>query len=120
MVDINGNTSWQKLRVFCAEHIDIASDLCAFKRVDSEASGGEAHDSRLKDVLEEIQSDGTPLRLKDLKVNGDDLVALGVEPKRRAEILKNLWRETVLNLSLNDREKALAYLEKCAEKSKSD
>ena len=112
MVDINGNTSWNKLRWFAVEHIDVADDLCAFKRVDCEASCGEIHGSRLEKALEEVRSDGTPLGIKDLKVTGDDLVSLGVEPKRRATLLRDLHRDTVMNLSLNSREKALAYLQK--------
>lgn len=112
MIDINGDMKRNKLRWFAVEHIDIADDICAFKRVDSEASCGEPHDSRLKDALAEVRSDGTPLSLKDLKVNGEDLIQLGVEPKRRAEILRNLLKATVLNLSLNDREKALAYIDR--------
>ena len=112
MADINGNTSWSKLRWFAAEHIDVMDDLCAFKRVDCEASCGEAHGSRLEDVLEEVRNDGTPLGLKDLKVTGDDLIALGVEPKERAVLLRELFRDTVMNPSLNSREKALGYLEK--------
>ena len=114
MIDIDGNMSWNKLRWFAASHNDIADDICAFKRVDSEASCGEAHDSRLKDALEEVRTDGTPLTLKELKVGGDDLVALGIEPEKRADVLKKLWKETVCNPTLNDRGKALAYLEKVA------
>ena len=112
MVDINGDMRWNKLRWFAVEHLDIADDLCAFKRVDSEASCGEPHDSRLKDALEEVRRDGTPLALKDLKVSGEDLIALGVAPKDRAKALKDLWRATVYNLELHDREKALQYLKK--------
>ena len=110
MIDIDGNMSWNKLRWFAVKHIDVADDVCAFKCVDSEASCGQPHDSRLKDALAEVRSDGTPLSLRELKVSGEDLIDLGVEPKRRAEILQNLWKETVLNLSLNTREKALAYI----------
>ena len=115
MVDLKNDMSWQKLRWFAVEHIGIADDLCAFKRVDSEASCGEAHDSRLKDALADVRADGTPLSLKDLKVNGDDLIALGIAPVRRAEILRELWRDTVLNPNLNDREKALACVKKLAQ-----
>lgn len=115
MVDLKNDMSWQKLRWFAVEHIDIADDLCAFKRADSEASCGEAHDSRLKDALAEVRADGTPLSLKDLKVGGYDLVELGIEPRRRTEILRELWRDTVLNPNLNDRGKALACVKKLAQ-----
>ena len=112
MVDIDGNMSWNKLRWFAVKHIDVADDICAFKRVDSEASCGEPHDSRLKDALLEVRTDGTPLSIKDLKVNGQDLIDLGVQPKHRAELLHELLKDTVFDLNLNSREKALAYLKK--------
>ena len=116
MIDINGNMAWNKLRWFAVEHIDIADDLCTFKRVDSEASCGEPHDSRLKAALEEVLHDGTPLSIKDLKVGGDDLIKLNVPPTMRAEMLKKLWHDTVCNLSLSDRDKALAYIERAIKK----
>ncbi len=112
MVDIDNNMSWNKLRWFAVEHLDVADDICEFKRIDSEASCGEPHESRLKDALKEVRSDGTPLSLKDLKVNGQDLIDLEIQPKDRADMLYGLWKDTVFNLNLNDREKAIAYLEK--------
>lgn len=59
-----------------------------------------------------MQFDGTPLSIKDLKVNGNDLIALGVAENKRSEILKDLWLDTVMNPLLDDRDKALAYIEK--------
>ena len=117
MLDLKGDMSWNKLRWFSVEHNDIADDLCAFKRVDCEASCGEAHGNRLEQALQEVRIDGTPLSLKDLKVSGEDLVSLGVAPQRRAEILRELWRDTVFNPALNNRESALSYLEKKVQKA---
>lgn len=116
MVDINGNMAWNKLRWFAVEHLAVAEDICTFKRVDSEASCGEPHDSRLKDALEEVLHDGTPLKLKYLKVGGDDLINLSIPPTMRADVLKKLWHETVCNLALNTRESALAYVKRLADK----
>ena len=50
--------------------------------------------------------------MKDLKINGNDLVNIGVDEKSRAKILNALWLDTVMNPVLNDRDKALAYVEK--------
>ena len=60
----------------------------------------------------EMQNDGSPLSVKDLKINGNDLVNIGVDEKSRAKILNALWLDTVMNPVLNDRDKALAYVEK--------
>lgn len=118
MVDIHGDMSIDKLRLFAVEHIDVADDVCAFKRIDSEASCGEPHDSRLKSALDEVRADGTPLNVKELKVDGNDLILLGVPSYERAGLLKELLRDTVLNPRLNDRDKALAYIAKKAEDKK--
>ena len=59
-----------------------------------------------------MRIDGTPLCVKDLKVDGNDLVALGVDEKQRGKFLEELWLDTVMNPDLIDRDKALAYLKK--------
>ena len=50
--------------------------------------------------------------MKDLQINGNDVVNIGVDEKSRAKILNALWLDTVMNPALNDRDKALAYVEK--------
>ena len=113
MTDINGDTSTAKLRRFVALNYDIIFDLCDLMDADALASSGKIdRENRIRTIANEMQFDGTPLSIKDLKVNGNDLIALGVAENKRSEILKDLWLDTVMNPLLDDRDKALAYIEK--------
>lgn len=113
MVDINGNTSQAKLRRFVVEHADIIEDLCDLMDIDGIASCGKlTRPNRLREEYEYLKSKGIPLCVKDLKVTGNDLVDMGVECKYRSTLLKDLLLETAMNPHLNDRDVALAYVEK--------
>lgn len=117
MVDIKGDMSHAKLRLFAVEHADIAEDLCLLKDVDAEASSGNKPEiNRLREVYNEVLTDGTPLSLAELSVNGDDLKGLGICGRDIGCILNELFYDTVLNPNLNSREKALAYVQKKREK----
>ena len=61
--------------------------------------------------MKEIEDDGTPLCVKGLKISGQDLVNMGVDEKTRGKILEELWLDTAENPALNDREKAIDYVE---------
>ena len=113
MTDINGDTRAAKLRRFVAINYDVIFDLCDLMDADAMASSGKIdRENRIRNIAIEMQKDGSPLSVKDLKINGNDLVNIGVDEKSRATILKALWLDTVMNPVLNDRDKALAYVEK--------
>ncbi|MCM1306865.1 MAG: HD domain-containing protein [Bacteroides sp.] len=121
MVDIKGDTSPHKLRRFAARNSEIMDDLCVIKDVDAEAScGHKVAMNRLRDAWEEVKGDGTPLSLKDLKVDGNDLLALGAESKNIGDMLKELLDDTILNPALNDRKKALEYVKRKLNKKSDD
>lgn len=117
MVDLKGDMSDGKLRLFLAEHSDIAEDLIALKRADAFATRasdvGELHIER---VWREMLADGTPLAVKDLPVGGLDAERAGFSGREIGEALAVLHREAVLNPVLRERDKALAFLEKRAAK----
>ena len=113
MTDINGDTKAAKLRRFVAINYDVIFDLCDLMDADAMASSGKIdRENRIRNIAIEMQKDGSPLSVKDLKINGNDLVNIGVDEKSRAKILNALWLDTVMNPVLNDRDKALAYVEK--------
>lgn len=113
MVDLRGDMSLAKLRRFVAKNMDIIDDLCALMNADAIASKGvNDRPDRVAIVAKQLREDGTPLCIKQLKINGSDLVDLGVEEEYRGKLLEELWEDTVMNPSLNDRRKALAYIEK--------
>jgi tRNA nucleotidyltransferase (CCA-adding enzyme) len=59
---------------------------------------------RLKARISRIAADGDPLTLKDLAVNGHDLVEWNVAPRERSGILRRLLEFVYENPDLNSRE----------------
>lgn len=113
MTDLKGDMSEAKLRRFVAINQDVVYDLCDLADADALASCGRLDkENRIRQIANEMRIDGTPLCVKDLKVDGNDLVALGVDEKQRGKLLEELWLDTVMNPDLIDRDKALAYLKK--------
>lgn len=111
MADVGGNTSEAKLRRFIVRHADIIDDLCLLMDADAYATKELPHErNRLRWQLEFMRSEGLPLKIADLKVDGRDLIALGAPEKQRGRLLCDLLEETALNPLLNDREKAIKYL----------
>lgn len=112
MTDVKGDMPKGKLRRFVVENFDVIRDLCDFMDADSIAHKGESGRSdAIRRVVKEIEDDGTPLRVKDLKISGQDLVNMGVDEKTRGKILEELWLDTAENPALNDRKKAIDYVE---------
>ena len=117
MVDLAGDMSEGKLRLFLARHADIADDLVRLKRADAFATKGEDPGVlHIEQVWEKMKEDGTPLSVTDLSVGGDDAAALGFSGREIGDALAALWREAVLNPVLRERGKALAFLERRAAK----
>jgi tRNA nucleotidyltransferase (CCA-adding enzyme) len=89
-------------------------DLLAVKRADTLAQSMYhreeklAYIDELQRVYNEIVAAGDCLRIKDLKINGKDLIALGVpQGQQIGAILNAIFDEVVENPSLNDRETLL-------------
>ncbi len=111
MIDINGNMGVNKLKKFVVEQIDIIEDLILLKDVDGIASAGAlTRENRLRTAYNELKANNIPLRIKDLKVSGQDLIDLGIKPQMRAKVLKQLLIDTAIDFSLNNREKSLRYI----------
>lgn len=92
-------------------------DLLAVKRADCLAQSMYhreeklAYIEELERVFNQVVAAGDCLKIKDLKINGKDLIAMGVpQGQKIGEILNALFDEVVENPQLNERE----YLEKRA------
>lgn len=117
MVDINGNMKQGKMTWFVAENFALALDLADLKDCDSiGAKGAPLERNRVRETYQKIIDEKLPVSIKDLPVGGKDLVEMGIEEKSRGIALYDLWRASVMNPTLLDREKAIAYLEKRREK----
>lgn len=119
MVDIKGDTSFNKLRRFAVENCGIMDDLCILKDIDAEASCGyKPCVNRVRDAWEEVKRDGTPLSIGDLSIDGRDVAKLGAEGEEIGRILNDLFCDTVLNPALNNRQSAYEYAKRKCEKIK--
>lgn len=113
MTDLNGNMSENKLRRLIAQNIDVMDDVVLVMLADARATNEQIiKQNRIGNMLSSMREEGVPFSIKELKVSGNDLVEMGVDEKMRGVILKQLWIDTVMNMSLHTREKALAYIEK--------
>ncbi len=121
MVDINGNMSEGKLRKFILAHTAVIDDLCDLMDVDAIASiGAITRPNRVRETLKRMREEGVPMSVKELCVSGEDLIALGIEERARADVMTALLEDSALNPILMDRDKALAYLKKAAERLEKD
>ena len=66
--------------------------------------------SRIRAILEEIRAENACLSLKDLAVNGHDLMALGIQGKAVGETLNHLLEQVIDEVLLNEKETLLNYL----------
>ena len=112
MYDIDDVTSENKLRWFLAEKSKQVPQLIELKAADTFASQKIRPELRWAILFNKMKEEKVPLGIKDLKVDGNDLVDLGCPEYERGMILYELWRDTVMNSHLNDREHALEYLKK--------
>lgn len=113
MTDLNGNMSKYKLKRLIAENIDVIDDVILVMFADARATNEQViKQNRISIMLASMREEGVPFSIKELKVSGNDLVEMGVDEKKRGAILRELWLDTVMNMSLNTRDKALAYIQK--------
>lgn len=107
--------------------IENVDDLCAIRIADmcgkynKPVSYKDSEECRLllelKDRIKEIQEKNDALSLKDLKVNGKDLLSMGIPGGKKIGIILNELFETVLeDPQMNEKEKLLKIATKLNEK----
>ena len=111
MVNINRNMRKSKVDWFVAEHSHLAIDLADLIDADTYgATGVYPTENFVREAYNRLVEEKAPFSVKELAVNGGDLIALGIEPRMRSEVLYELWRECVKNPVYRTREKALEYI----------
>lgn len=112
MYDLRGETSIGKVRLFIQKNCDVIEDLFLLQRADCYASLGEkaVYTERLEGVYAEMKRDETPFSVKDLKVDGKDLIELNIDEKSRNTIMQELLQLAILDENVRSREKQLNFL----------
>ena len=94
MFDINGNTKASKCRRFIANNLDIFDDMLALFKADSIGTGyfdGSRTADKLSEIYAKMLEEKVPLSIKELAVDGKDLLSLGFDGKAVGDLLKELW-----------------------------
>ena len=93
---------------------EAVADLLALQWADFTSKGvlGKGPDfSKIDDLLTEIQQEDACLSLKDLAVNGNDLLALGITGKAIGLTLNHLLEQVVDEQLPNEKDALLSYLQ---------
>lgn len=91
-------------------------DLIEVKRADKLAQNPEMTEQELENLnitqsrLDKIISDGEPFTVKDLAVNGNDMIALGLQGRQIGEALDNLLEKVIDNELPNEKSALIKYV----------
>ena len=67
--------------------------------------------NNVENTLKEIVDNGECFRVKDLDINGKDLIAAGIKPgKEIGEMLNKILKEVIKNPDINKKEKLLEII----------
>lgn len=114
MYDLNCETGEKKLRLFVQKNADILADLAALKDADYMGSGmhfgRNPSGIRMEETLRRMREEGVPFSIKDLKVGGSDLIALGIPPAERGKRMEELLRLAANDAHLRTAEGQRAFL----------
>ena len=106
MYDFDGKTKESKLRRFFVEHAPTLEKLTLLKQADYSGCKDDLTlcptNAKWTGILEKMKAEGAPLTLKDLKIKGNELLALGIPPNKIATLLKELLLLAVNQPTLNE------------------
>lgn len=111
MYDVDLKTGERKVRRFLAENYDLLPDLSALKQADFSACRDDLSKAPVLEKWERIlfamRQEGVPFSLKELKIDGKDLLNAGMPPAFVGKCLKELWLHCVCFSADNERERLL-------------
>ncbi|MBR2904236.1 MAG: CCA tRNA nucleotidyltransferase [Clostridia bacterium] len=114
MYDFNCQTGEDKLRRFFVDNYPLLEDVMLLKQADFSGCMDNLSPAptvvRWRALLAEMERQKAPLTLKQLAVDGKDLVSAGVEGKKVGEILQKMLRYAAVHPQDNRREKLLRLL----------
>lgn len=120
MYDLRCDTEEKDLRIFIQENIDIIGDLIDFKKADAKAKGlGDTTSYsaiRMENTLAKMQEDGVPFSIKELKIDGRDLIRCEIPPQRRSMVLKEIFNKCSYDKTLLSRDGQLEELLKYSQR----
>ncbi len=111
MYDFDCNTSENKLRRFFVSHTDLSDDLLRLKQADFSACTDDLSVAptcaRWNTLLAKMHRENVPFSVKELNVDGIDILETGIPPRHVSEILKRLLLHTAIMPSDNEKARLL-------------
>lgn len=111
-IDENEETVKRKLRVMGEE---MLRDLIKLQRADTLGLADEFHNrsehfDRLEGLIDKVISDGQCFSLKELKINGNDMLELGLKNKEIGAALNYALEGVISNSVKNDKDSLIEYI----------
>ena len=111
MYDLDCKMGENKLRRFLVNHHAVLEELLLLKQADFSACKDDLSLAptvkKWRALYEKMQSEHTPFCLKELAVNGNDLLELQIPPHKLSTILQKLLEHTAVNPEDNKKERLL-------------
>ena len=111
MQDLDLKTSINKLRRFLVAHYPLLPKLLLLKQADFSACMDEKSPAptcvKWQNLLQKMKEEKTPFSLKELAVNGNDLLTLDIPKTHLSAILKQLLNHTAIQPKDNVKERLL-------------
>lgn len=112
MYDMDGRTGENKLRRFFVEHRDILQDLLLLKQADFSACKDDLRPAptcvRWRALLEKMHAENVPFSLKELRVNGNDLLEAKLPANKLSSILSALLLHVAITPKDNEKSRLIA------------
>lgn len=108
MMAIRSDIRENKLRLFVARNADILDDLAQLMHADARATGKGTHSAfaeRMLDTYAQMRREEVPMRVQDMAIGGQDLLAMGASGKQIGMILQELWLQCLQSGSDHSRKR---------------
>lgn len=114
MYNLRGDAKPNKIKLFIAENNDIIEDLESLIRADGLSCGkGYVPKEKFLGVYRYMKENSIPFKVKDLKINGNDILSIEkIDGKAVGTLLNDIFRECVFESIRNEREELIEYARK--------
>ncbi len=116
MYDLKCQTSENKVRMFIVKNFPLIEKLMLLKQADflgcGKESGINPTVSRWREIIEKMMREKAPFSLKDIEVDGRDMLSLGCPPPLISKVLNKLLEDCVYKPDFNKRQLLLERAKK--------
>jgi CRISPR/Cas system-associated endonuclease Cas3-HD len=122
MYDLDCRAKEGKVRKFIVQNIDVLDELLELKQADYSACKDNLSIApcveKWKKVYQNMRDEGAPFTIKQLKVNGDDLLSVGIPPVKVGKTLNVLLLQCACTPPLNEKNKLIKLAKSFSEQLK--